>query len=360
MPSTRNTQISTVAAAVAIAVSSLGLPVEAASAAPAPTHARAAMRLAEQPLAADRTLAHHRVKATTSYLIRSGDTLGAIARRHGTTVETLRAANHISGNRIYKGERLTIPANSAAKKSTTRKAAPSRRASATGAYTVKSGDTLGGIARARHVTVAAIRHVNIRLANSNHIYAGETIQLPSSKTSSHSRSQPQQQRKGSAPKVGKTFGGRTYKAEVTRAAQANKDTLHRREVPSRKRMRALVAATARANGVDPKLAQAIAYQESGFNMRAVSPANAVGVMQVIPSSVRWAGQLTGRNLDALDPRHNVVAGVVVMKANLQASGGDTDKAIAGYYQGLRSVNSNGMYADTKAYVASVKSLAGHM
>ena len=359
MPSTRNTQISTVAAAVAIAVSSLGLPVAAASAAPAPTYARAAMKLAEQPLATDQTLVHRRVKATTSYLIRSGDTLGAIARRHGTTVETLRAANHISGNRIYKGERLTIPANSAGKKSTTKKSAPSRRASATGAYTVKSGDTLGGIARARRVTVAAIRNVNSRLANSNHIYVGETIQLPSARAP-HKGAEAQERRKGSASKVGKTFAGRTYKDEVTNAAQANKDALHRRQVPSRQRMRAMVAATATSNGVDPKLAQAISYQESGFNMRAVSPANAVGVMQVIPSSVRWAGQLTGRDLNALNPRHNVLAGVIVLKANLRASGGDPDKAIAGYYQGLRSVNSNGMYADTKAYVASVKSLTGHM
>ena len=42
---------------------------------------------------------------------------------------------------------------------------------------------------------------------------------------------------------------------------------------------------------------AIAYQESGWNQRAVSPANAVGVMQVIPDSGRWASDLAGRRPD---------------------------------------------------------------
>ncbi len=121
-------------------------------------------------------------------------------------------------------------------------------------------------------------------------------------------------------------------------------------------MQAIVAATARANGVDPALAQAISFQESGFNMRAVSPANAVGAMQVIPSSGVWASELAGRRLDLLDPHDNALAGVLILKANLRAAG-DQGTAIAAYYQGLRSVRTNGMYADTRRYVANVQTLA---
>ena len=45
----------------------------------------------------------------------------------------------------------------------------------------------------------------------------------------------------------------------------------------------MIVRIARQQGVDTRLALAIAYQESGWNQRAVSPANAVGVMQVIPA-----------------------------------------------------------------------------
>ncbi|MCH7891249.1 MAG: LysM peptidoglycan-binding domain-containing protein [Gemmatimonadetes bacterium] len=48
--------------------------------------------------------------ATSRYMVRDGDSLWAIARRHGTTVPELRAANDIRGSRIYAGQLLTVPA----------------------------------------------------------------------------------------------------------------------------------------------------------------------------------------------------------------------------------------------------------
>src|SRR5665254_9234 len=80
---------------------------------------------------------------------------------------------------------------------------------------------------------------------------------------------------------------------ATRAANQNKATLVAAGVPSTSDMRALVAATARDMGLDPALAQAVAYQESGFNHTSVSPANAIGTMQVIPSSGEWASEMVG-------------------------------------------------------------------
>ena len=50
-----------------------------------------------------------RVPTLSRYMVRDGDSLWTIARRHGTTVLKLRAANDIQGSRIYAGQLLTVP-----------------------------------------------------------------------------------------------------------------------------------------------------------------------------------------------------------------------------------------------------------
>jgi LysM repeat protein len=49
----------------------------------------------------------------TSYVVRNGDALIRIARRHGTTVKALRAVNDLKGDRIVIGQKLWIPSASA-------------------------------------------------------------------------------------------------------------------------------------------------------------------------------------------------------------------------------------------------------
>jgi LysM repeat protein len=46
---------------------------------------------------------------STTYTVVSGDTLYSVARRHGTTVDAIKAVNNISGNFIYIGQHLRIP-----------------------------------------------------------------------------------------------------------------------------------------------------------------------------------------------------------------------------------------------------------
>ncbi len=46
----------------------------------------------------------------STYRVRSGDSLWSIARRHGTSVERLRAANNLTGTRVKPGQTLAIPA----------------------------------------------------------------------------------------------------------------------------------------------------------------------------------------------------------------------------------------------------------
>lgn len=45
------------------------------------------------------------------YRVRRGDSLWTIARRLGTTVQEIRSANDLRGNRIYAGQVLTVPSN---------------------------------------------------------------------------------------------------------------------------------------------------------------------------------------------------------------------------------------------------------
>lgn len=51
-----------------------------------------------------------RPAARATYRVRSGDSLWSIARRHGTSVERLRAANDLTGSRVKPGQTLAIPA----------------------------------------------------------------------------------------------------------------------------------------------------------------------------------------------------------------------------------------------------------
>ncbi|MEO7058361.1 MAG: transglycosylase SLT domain-containing protein, partial [Lapillicoccus sp.] len=152
-----------------------------------------------------------------------------------------------------------------------------------------------------------------------------------------------------------TFEGRTYPAATVAAATAARNALARSHVPTRAQMRATIAATAARYGVDQRLALAVAYLESGWDQRQVSVANAVGAMQVIPSSGQWASDLAGRPLNLLVAQDNATAGVVILRALVQSSP-SLEVAIAGYYQGLGSVQQNGMYADTARYVANVTAL----
>jgi soluble lytic murein transglycosylase-like protein len=122
-------------------------------------------------------------------------------------------------------------------------------------------------------------------------------------------------------------------------------------------MRNLIAAKARANGVSPALALAISYQESGWNQGVVSVANAVGAMQVIPATTDWISGVVGRRLDPLSASDNATTGVVLLRILTQSASNER-QAIAGYYQGLRSVRENGMYPDTKRYVDNVLYLKG--
>jgi soluble lytic murein transglycosylase-like protein len=266
------------------------------------------------------------------YTIKQGDTLSDIAAKYHTTVAKLVEVNRLpgNGNLIIAGTSLKVPG------------AGSASASGKGYHRVVVGDTLSGIAARYGVSQDAVAAAN-HLPSSNVVQLGATLVIPGGSSS------------GGTSSSSNSFAGRTYSSSVVGAAARNRSALARRNLPSQTGMRDIIAGKARANGVDPALALAVSYQESGWNMHVVSVANAVGAMQVIPATSDWISGVVGRRLDPLDPHDNATTGVVLLKI-LRQSAGSERQAIAGYYQGLRSVREQGMYPDTRRYVDNVLAL----
>jgi soluble lytic murein transglycosylase-like protein len=103
--------------------------------------------------------------------------------------------------------------------------------------------------------------------------------------------------------------------------------------------------------LDPDLVNSVIRAESGFNVRAVSPKGAQGLMQLMPQT---ASQLGVQN--AFDPRANVEGGTRYLRELLERYDFDLIKALAAYNAGPERVEQYGgvpPYYETKAYVARI-------
>jgi membrane-bound lytic murein transglycosylase D len=124
------------------------------------------------------------------YVVKNGDYLGRIASRNRCTVAQIKRWNGLKSNNIRVGQRLVIyrggggPSTSSSSSSTTAAASSSSSSSSnqsstpTGTYTVKSGDTLSGIATRHGVTVNQLKQWNG--LTSNNIKIGQKLKLNSS------------------------------------------------------------------------------------------------------------------------------------------------------------------------------------
>jgi len=103
--------------------------------------------------------------------------------------------------------------------------------------------------------------------------------------------------------------------------------------------------------LDPDLVNSVIKAESGFNVRAVSPKGAQGLMQLMPGT---ASQLGVPN--AFDPQANVEGGAKYLRELLERYNFDLVKALAAYNAGPQRVEQFGgvpPYYETRAYVARV-------
>ena len=102
--------------------------------------------------------------------------------------------------------------------------------------------------------------------------------------------------------------------------------------------------------VDPKLVAAVAEAESGKDQSAISPAGAVGVMQLMPSTAAALG------VDPYDKQQNIEGGAKYLRQMLDSFGGDVQKAVAAYNAGAQAVRDyDGVppYSETQNYVRRV-------
>jgi hypothetical protein len=103
--------------------------------------------------------------------------------------------------------------------------------------------------------------------------------------------------------------------------------------------------------LDPDLVNSVIRAESGFNVHAVSPKGAQGLMQLMPKT---ASDLGVQN--AFDPQANVEGGTRYLRELLERYDFDLVKALAAYNAGPQRVEQYGgvpPYYETKAYVARI-------
>lgn len=97
------------------------------------------------------------------YIVQKGDTLYAIARKYGVTVNDLMSINNLNSSLLSIGQQLVIPNSN-------------QNANLDNYYIVKSGDTLYGIAKKYNTTVDNLKVINN--LNSNLLSIGQKLMLP--------------------------------------------------------------------------------------------------------------------------------------------------------------------------------------
>lgn len=105
------------------------------------------------------------------YVVQNGDSLWKIANKYGITVNELKSLNGLTSNNLTVGQILEVPGSSS---------------SASGTYTVKSGDSLWKIANEYGLTVAELKSLNG--LTSDNLSIGQVLKVSNSSGSSNSSS----------------------------------------------------------------------------------------------------------------------------------------------------------------------------
>jgi N-acetylmuramoyl-L-alanine amidase len=302
------------------------------------------------------TVAAGAASAATVYEVRPGDSLTAIARTHGTSVRTLARLNGLSPDGVLlAGSTLRLPETFSR-------------------YRVRPGDSLTSVAARVGISVVALARLN-QMSSTQMLLLGTVLRVPVGTASArpslpvHGETytvQPGDSLSSIANERGVSLGAL---ADLNRLSLGDVLPVGKRLVlpagviPStlatypRSTVRGSIVFWAGHYGVDPHLAAALAWMESGFNNELVSPAGAVGVMQVTPATWDYVEQvlLLGRRVPH-DADGNVRVGVAYLHHLLRVFGGDERQALAAYYQGARAVQEAGFLPGTKQYVDDILAL----
>jgi len=239
----------------------------------------------------------------------SGDTLWSIADKYDTSVDELVKLNDIKyPDLLLPGQIIKIPDRDTPSKPGTIE------------YEVQAGDMLSQITVRFDISTQALAEAN-QISDIQHIVPGQRLKVP---------------------------GAALPPNEPT--AQAG------RHPPDDPDLEKMFDELATEQGLDSGMVKALAWLESGWQQHAVSPAGAIGFMQLMPVTAQWLEQsVIGIDLhEDVSVYDNVKMGTRYLRLLLDATGGDKDKALASYYQGYGATMSGKMYEETKLYVELVK------
>jgi soluble lytic murein transglycosylase-like protein len=99
--------------------------------------------------------------------------------------------------------------------------------------------------------------------------------------------------------------------------------------------------------VDPQLVRSVIHHESAFDIHAVSPKGAMGLMQLMPATARRLGVVC-----PFDPRENVLGGTRYLR-RLRDRFGSWPQALAAYHAGPTRVAEGRIPGETRRYVKRV-------
>jgi len=202
---------------------------------------------------------------------------------------------------------------------TTRHATPRIRI-----HVVRAGESLTALARRYHTTVTKLARLN-HLDPAHVLPIGTKLRIPAGSRAPHL--------------AGKRVAYRA--AGVTS-------------------VRALLDRWALHYGVSVHLVRALAWMESGYNNALVSSVGARGIMQLLPSTLRFAETVLIGHRITHNANGNVRAGVAYLSHLLHDFHGRKRLALAGWYQGERAVRKHGVYKVSKTFVKDVLALEKRM
>jgi len=238
----------------------------------------------------------------------NGDSLWGIAEKYGANVDQLMKLNNLAfPDLILPGDIIYLPS---------KPASPPPG----GEYAVQPGDTLSQVAVHFDLSLEELRDAN-QLANIDLIVPGQRLKIPGAPEPTSTPAEPVRH-PPQAPELEATF-------DELSAAEA----------------------------LNPGLVKAVAWLESGWQQDVVSPAGAVGFMQITPVTAGWLeesvfGQPLNEDVSVYD---NISMGARYLRILIDATR-DENLAIASYYQGYGATSSGKMYDETKRYVELVRAV----
>ena len=238
----------------------------------------------------------------------NGDSLWGIAEKYGANVDELMKLNNLAfPDLILPGDIIKLPSQPASPP-------PG------GEYEVLPGDTLSQIAVRFDTSLEELRDAN-QLANLDLIVPGQRLKIPGVPESA-----------GTPPELV-------------------------RHPPRDPELEAMFNELSAAEALNPGLVKAVAWLESGWQQDVVSPAGAVGFMQLTPVTAGWLedsvfGQPLNEDVSVYD---NISMGARYLRILIDATR-DENLAIAAYYQGYGATSSGKMYEETKRYVELVRAV----